>query len=115
MYNLKFDKMKHINFILLTAGILTLSIVSCKKESSSTADAPPPAGAYIKSSHLKGTLKGSLKQDSTYYLDGDMIVNAKDSFGVSPGVKIIATGNYHIEIAGTLICNGTEAKSITFT
>ena len=107
--------MKHINFILITAGILTLSLSSCKKESSSTADLPPPAGSYITGSHLKGTLKGSLKQDSIYYLDGDMVVNATDSFGVSPGAKIIATGNFHIEIKGIFICNGTNAKPITFT
>jgi len=107
--------MKHINLILLSAGILILSLVSCKKESTSTNDLPPVVGSYIKGSHLKGTLKGSLKQDSTYYLDGDVMVNKTDSFGVSPGAKIIATGNYLIEVAGVLICNGTNAKPITFT
>ncbi len=44
-----------------------------------------------------------------------MIVNPLDSFGISPGAKIIAMGNYRIEIAGVLICNGTEKKPITFT
>jgi hypothetical protein len=56
-----------------------------------------------------------MKQDSTYYLDGNVIVNPGDSLGVSPGATIIATGNFNIEIAGTLICNGTSAKPITFT
>ena len=107
--------MKKISIYLTAVCLLTLSIVSCKKESTSNTNNPPPVGSYIKGSHLKGTLKGSLKQDSTYYLDGDMIINAGDSFAVSPGVKVIATGNYHIEIAGVLICNGTEAKQITFT
>jgi len=105
------------NFLsYLLSGLIAISFFACQKSSdlvSSTSNTPPPAGSYIKSSHLKGTLKGSLKQDSTYYLDGDMIVNAKDSFGVSPGAKILATGNYRIEIAGTLISNGTEAKPIT--
>ncbi len=108
--------MKNVTFYLLT-GVLALSFFACQKSSDTklnTNNTPPPAGSFIKSSHLKGTLKGSLKQDSTYYLDGDMIVNAKDSFGVSPGAMIIATGNYRIEIAGTFISNGTDAKPITF-
>lgn len=107
--------MKHINFYLVSTGILTLSLFACKKESSSTNDIPPPAGSYVTGSHLSGTIKGSLKQDSIYYLDGNVVVNATDSFGISPGVKVIATGNHVIEIKGTLICNGTDAKPITFT
>ena len=107
--------MRNFILFLFVTGILTYSLSSCKKESTSTNDVKPPAGAYITGNHLHGTLKGSLKPDSVYYLDGDMIVNKADSFGVSPGVKVIATGNYRIEIAGTLICNGTESKPITFT
>ncbi|MEI6409067.1 MAG: hypothetical protein WCR52_06780 [Bacteroidota bacterium] len=108
--------MKHFKLALLSAGILAFALNACKKEDdTSTNDTPPPVGSYITGSHLKGTLKGSLKPDSTYYLDGDVFVNKTDSFGVSPGAKVIATGNYHFEIAGTLICKGTEAKPITFT
>ncbi len=106
--------MKNLLSYLLT-GFVAMSFFACQKSSDlvSSTNTPPPAGAYIKSAHLKGTLKGSLKQDSTYYLDGDMIVNPKDSFGISQGAKILATGNYRIEIAGTLISNGTEAKPVT--
>src|SRR5882762_6449188 len=107
--------MKNICSIFLSVGILAISLGSCQKESVSTSDLPPPAGSYIKGNKLQGTLKGSLKRDSTYYLVGDMIVNPLDSFGISPGAKIIAMGNYRIEIAGVLICNGTEQKPITFT
>ncbi len=107
--------MKRANYFLFAAGILTISLISCNKDDSSTNDNHPPVGSYITGSHLQGTLKGSLKQDSTYYLDGDMIVNAGDSFGISPGAKVIATGNYHIEIAGVFICKGTEEKPITLT
>ncbi len=109
--------MKNI-YLYLVTGTLAMSLFACKKSSdevSSTSNTPPPAGAYIKTNHLKGTLKGSMKQDSTYYLDGNVVVNAGDSLGVSPGATIIATGNYNIEIGGTLICNGTDAKQITFT
>ncbi|MEP6645595.1 MAG: NosD domain-containing protein [Saprospiraceae bacterium] len=107
--------MKSTKFFLLASALLMVSLISCSKENISTNEMPPPVGSYITGSHLMGTLKGSLKQDSTYYLDGDMIVNATDSFAISPGVKVIATGNYHIEIAGVFICKGTEAKQITLT
>lgn len=106
--------MKNVIYFLLT-GALVWSLSGCKKSSDLISSTPlPPAGSYIKSAHLKGTLKGSLKQDSIYYLDGDVKVNATDSLGISPGAKILATGNYRIEIAGTFICNGTDAKPIIF-
>lgn len=104
--------MKKISLLFLV--VVTL-LSSCHKEDVNTNNVKPPAGAYIKGSHLQGTLKGSLKADSIYYLDGDMVVNALDSFGISPGAKIVVTGNFHIEIAGVLICNGTDAKPIVFT
>src|SRR5258705_7640280 len=107
--------MKTVYAVLLVTGILTMSLSSCHKESVSSSERPAPVGSYIKGNKLEGTLKGSLKEDSTYYLIGDMIVNPLDSFGVSPGAKIIAMGNYRIEIAGTLICDGTEQKPITLT
>src|SRR5260221_6225089 len=106
--------MKNVYSALVVAGILT-SLSSCQKESVSSSERPAPVGSYITGNKLQGTLKCSLKQDSTYYLIGDMIVNPLDSFAVSPGAKIIAMGNYRIEIAGVLICDGTEATPITFT
>jgi hypothetical protein len=106
--------MKTVYAVVVVAGILT-SLSSCHKESVSSSERPAPVGSYITGNKLQGTLKGSLKQDSTYYLIGDMIVNPLDSFGVSPGAKIIVMGNHRIEIAGTLICDGTQEKPITFT
>lgn len=106
--------MKKIN-LLLFAGVLISSLYSCQNSVVSTNDIPAPAGSYIEGSHLQGTLKGSLKQDSTYYLDGNVVVNPNDTFAVSPGAKIIVTGNYNIEIGGILLCNGSDEKPITFT
>ncbi len=99
--------------LLFTSGFLALIACSCKKKDLNTT--PPTTANYITSSHLKGTLKGVMKPDATYYLDGDMIVNPSDTLVVSAGDKVLATGNYHIEIAGTLICNGTDANPIYFT
>lgn len=49
----------------------------------------------------------------TYNLTGSVLID--DTLTVMPGVKILATGNYDIEIAGALICNGTDANPIIFT
>ena len=49
----------------------------------------------------------------TYNLTGSVLID--DTLTVMPGVKVLATGNYDIEIAGVLICNGTDANPIIFT
>jgi hypothetical protein len=49
----------------------------------------------------------------TYTLDSSVLID--DTLKVMPGVKVLATGNFNIEIAGTLVCNGTDAQPITFT
>ncbi len=64
---------------------------------------------------LKGTLTTQTLAEGTYNLTGDVLVDVGQTLTVSPGVKVLATGNYHIEIAGNLICNGTDAKPIIFT
>jgi len=110
--------MKNFNFYLAISGLITLSLFSCKKKDdkiSSTGDLPPVYGSYVKSKNLTGTLKGTLKQDSTYYLVGNVVVNPTDTFGVQPGATIIATGNFNLFIRGTFICIGTDAKQITWT
>ncbi len=49
----------------------------------------------------------------TYTLDSSALID--DTLKIMPGVTVLATGNYNIEIAGTLICNGTDANPIIFT
>jgi hypothetical protein len=66
------------------------------------------------SNDLSGLISGTLAE-GTCNLIGDALVDVGQTLTVSPGVKILATGNYRIEIAGDLICNGTEEKPITFT
>ena len=97
---------------------MALSLFACKKKDdlvSSTSNAPTVYGSYIKGNQLQGTLKGTLKQDSTYYLVGNVVINPTDTFGVQPGATIIAKGNYNIWIHGTFISVGSDAKPITFT
>ncbi len=103
----------------LAFGATVLLLFSCKKNGDdlidSTSNYPKPPANYVKSSHLQGTLKGTLKADSTYYLVGNVIVNQQDTLAVQQGTTIIATGNYNFAIYGTLLCLGTDAKQITFT
>jgi len=105
--------------LLLSISLLAILFFACKKSGSdlidSTANYPKPPASFVKSSQLKGTLKGTLKQDSTYSLVGDVTVNVGDTLAIQQGAKIIAKGNYLIWVKGTLLCLGTEAKQITFT
>jgi len=104
--------------VLLSISLLAILFFACKKSGSdvidSTSNYPKPPASFVKSRNLTGTLKGTLKQDSTYYLTGNVTVNAGDTLAVQQGASVIAKGNFNIYIKGTLLCLGTEAKQITF-
>jgi len=110
--------MKKIQTYLTVIALITL-LISCKKNGEdlidSTSNYPKPPANYVKSNKLKGTLKGTLKQDSTYYLVGSVVVNKTDTLAVQAGANIIAQGNFNFTVYGTLLCLGTDTKQITFT
>ncbi len=110
--------MKKHGLYLFTAA-LALSLFACTKKGDdlvdSTSDYPKPPGSFVTSSLLTGTIKGTLKQDSTYYLVGNVVVNKSDTLAVQQGVTVIAKGNFNISVRGALLCLGTDAKQITFT
>ena len=105
--------------LLLFAVALMLGLSSCQKVGNDVIDAtknyPLPPASFVKSQNLTGVLKGTLKQDSTYYLVGNVAVKKGDTLAVQQGATIIAKGNYQFQVSGTLMCLGTEAKQITFT
>ncbi len=111
--------MKNKSKLLVVAALLILGVSACKKNASdlidATANYPKPPANYVKSQNLTGILKGTLKQDSTYYLTGNVAVKRGDTLAVQQGATIIAKGNYQFQVSGTLLCLGTEAKQITFT
>jgi len=67
------------------------------------------------SNSLGGLLGSRTLTAGTYTLDSSAFVDVNETLTVMPGVKVLATGNYNIEIAGTLICNGTDENPIIFT
>ena len=110
--------MKAKNFLFIIVGSL-IALSSCKSSGEDLVDAtanyPKTPASYVKSQNLTGALKGTLKQDSTYYLVGNVAVAKGDTLAIQPGATIIAKGNYQFQISGTLLSLGTEAKPVTFT
>ena len=108
--------MKKIFLFLIAGLILVLSACSSNSDLvSATANYPKVPASFVKSKNLTGTLKGTLKQDSTYYLTGNVAVAKGDTLAIQPGATIIAKGNFQFQISGTLLSLGTEAKQVTFT
>jgi len=104
-------------FLFFISGLMLL-LSACSSNSdlvSATANYPKAPASYVKSKYLTGTLKGTLKQDSTYYLTGNVAVAKGDTLAIQQGATIIAQGNYQFQISGTLLSLGTEAKQVTFT
>ena len=110
--------MKNKSLLLISLALI-LGVSACKKIGDDVIDAtanyPLPPASYVKSQNLTGILKGTLKQDSTYYLTGNVAVKKGDTLAVQQGATIIVKGNYQFQISGTLLCLGTEAKQVTFT
>ncbi|MDR3652302.1 MAG: hypothetical protein P4L34_04945 [Paludibacter sp.] len=109
--------MKKNSFLVIISGFM-LALTACSSNSDlidATANYPKAPASFVKSKNLTGTLKGTLKQDSTYYLVGDVAVAKGDTLAVQPGATIIAKGNFQFQISGTLLSLGTEAKQVTFT
>lgn len=55
------------------------------------------------------------KQNSPYYIDGEIKIPYGKKLIIEPGVKVIFTGRYKFEIYGTLIAIGSPQDSIIFT
>jgi len=109
--------MKKNHFLVIISGFM-LALTACSSSNDlidATANYPKVPASFVKSKNLSGTLKGTLKQDSTYYLTGNVAVAKGDTLAVEPGATIIAKGNYQFQVSGTLMSLGTEAKQVTFT
>src|ERR1035437_9911013 len=107
--------MKKTN-VFLAIAVLAMMITACKKKSDNVTPATLqiPASS-ITGKNLTGALKGTLMQDSTYYLTGNVVVNKGDTLTIQPGVIVKSNGNFSFMVSGNCICVGTDAKPIVLT
>ncbi len=62
-----------------------------------------------------GELKGTLtKSNSPYIITGDITIPANDSLIIEPGVELLFSGYFKVNVYGQLKAMGTEADSIYF-
>ncbi|MCB0805704.1 MAG: right-handed parallel beta-helix repeat-containing protein [Bacteroidales bacterium] len=63
-----------------------------------------------------GDIEGTWTSDGNPYLiEGNMVIEPGERLDIDPGVKIVFTGPYIIEVFGRLDATGTPNDSITFT
>ena len=107
--------MKNLTFILLS--VFTFALFSCSKSEEVTVSEPllSIGKAVDNKVPLIGSIKGTMKSDSIYTVNGDVFINEKDTLLIQPGVKVIFTGNFNFVVKGTLLSLGTQAKQIYFT
>ena len=63
--------------------------------------------------HISGALSGVL-EDTTYIVDGDILVGVRDSLTIEPGAIFLFNGNFQFNILGYIFAVGTEEDSIKF-
>ena len=109
--------MKKINFLFLTMSLLTLSVISCKKDKVEPTPTPTPKVTPWKglNHNLNGVIKGTMKSDTTYYLLDNVTINKGDTLTIQPGAIVKANGNFSFNVSGNFICVGTDAKPILLT
>lgn len=104
---------------VLAAGLFvsaSLLFSACSK-STATANSGPqlPAEAIRSTTINGGNIKGVMLSDSTYAINGDVVVLKGDTLTIQAGATIKEMGNHAFYIQGTLLSLGTSSKPITIT
>jgi len=112
-----FSKLLNLVQFSCIALLLLVGASSCNKSSNSTVISSPyfALGTSVTPGNISGSIKGTMKSDSIYYVTGDVIINAGDTLVVQPGVKIYFKGDFSFWVHGNLLSLGTQAKPIYFT
>jgi len=63
---------------------------------------------------IAGSIKGTMKQDLSFDVSGNVFINEKDTLVIQPGVKVNFLGNYSFIVKGTLLALGSKDKQIYF-
>src|SRR5579883_474363 len=105
-------------------ALLSLLLAACSTSTSVQVSQPPPqVGATISKDTLRGTLKGTLVQGHTYYMDSNVVVAAGDTLLIQPGVTVIvlntgisnAAGAPEFQVYGTFISAGSKDQPVYLT
>ena len=108
---------------LKALGVLvmaSLTIISCKKNSSTVASPYVQVGQTVSpgpigSSGAITSIKGTLEAGQTYNINGDIMINAGDTLNIQPGAKLIFMGAYNIWVKGNLFSLGSKTAVVTIT
>ncbi|MFY0252555.1 right-handed parallel beta-helix repeat-containing protein [Chitinophaga sp. 30R24] len=117
--------MNHKNYIksLLPLLLVLLALQACIKKDEKLVLSPPriELPLAVLNDTLKGTVKGILEPDKTYYVPADVFVNKGDTLYIPSGVKLVILGDGTPQnspsffINGTLISDGTKQAPNWFT
>ncbi len=112
-------QIKHVKQVLGIGlfSVLLAATSSCKKSDNGTTIAAPAysVGKPVTGDTIQGSIKGYLQQGKTYYMAGNVTIDATDTLVVQPGVKVEVLGNYYFKVSGAFLSLGTESEQIYFT
>jgi len=107
--------MKKIYNLIINLVLVGVIVTSCKKVDNKDLYLPvvapsKPFAPISDTGCLSGSLNGTLLAGKTYYVCGNIIVNAGDTLIIQEGVTLKFRGNYGIGVNGSLFCLGTQAN-----
>jgi len=111
--NQRLAKIVIVAGLFVSAGVL---FSACSKSTATASSGPQlPAEAIRGTTINGGNVKGVMLADSTYTVNGDIVVLKGDTLTIQAGATIKETGNHAFYIQGTLLSLGTQSKPITIT
>jgi len=78
------------------------------------AGSPDTIPVFLNLNGFAGALSGVIPGDSTYYVDGDLIVNLGDTLIIQAGAVLEFTGDYEFIVEGLLFAEGSIGSEIIF-
>jgi hypothetical protein len=107
--------MKHLT-IAGCSLVLALAFTACSKSGSNVSQAQIQVGQEVNNSApLSGAIKGTMKANLTYIINGNVTVNAGDTLLIQKGVTVQVKNGSCFFVNGTLVTLGTKDAPITIT
>ena len=101
--------MKTIEIIILIVALLVIAtLIGCSEDTTTGPEEndPPTDNA------VSGTWSLA---ESPYQIDGDITIPDGETLTIKPGVEVIFTGHYKLNVKGRLLAVGTKQDTIKFT